>query len=98
MTILERSDRLLGRMEPFVGDQIAKALGSIGISVHTECNVTRVQRRSPGAPVQIWFEHSKTGPANIEADEILVAAGRVPNTRDIGLDSYPIEAGRLARR
>ncbi len=93
VTILERSDRLLGRMEPFVGDQIAKALGSIGISVHTECNVTRVQRRSSGAPVQIWFEHSKTGPANIEADEILVAAGRVPNTRDIGLDTIQLKPG-----
>lgn len=93
VTILERSDRLLERMEPFIGDQIAAAFRAIGITVHTEANVTGVQRRSPAAPIQIWFEHPKSGPASIEADEILVATGRVPNTRDIGLDSIQLKPG-----
>jgi pyruvate/2-oxoglutarate dehydrogenase complex dihydrolipoamide dehydrogenase (E3) component len=93
VTLLARSDRLLERMEPFVGDQIAAAFRAAGISVHTGVNVTRVQRSAPGAPVQIWFEHPKTGPASIEADEILVAAGRVPNTRDVGLDVIQLKPG-----
>jgi len=99
VTILERADRLLERMEPFVGDRIAAAFRSIGISVHTEINVTRVQRRTSASPsqmaspVQIWFENPKTGPASIETDEILVATGRVPNTRDIGLDSVQLKPG-----
>jgi dihydrolipoamide dehydrogenase len=86
-------------MEPFVGDRIAAAFRSIGISVHTEINVTRVQRRTSASPsqmaspVQIWFENPKTGPASIETDEILVATGRVPNTRDIGLDSVQLKPG-----
>jgi pyruvate/2-oxoglutarate dehydrogenase complex dihydrolipoamide dehydrogenase (E3) component len=90
LTLLARSDRLLERMEPFVGDEIAAALRATGISVHTEVNVTCVQRRGPGTPVQIWVEHPKTGPATIEADEILVATGRVPNTRDIGLEALQL--------
>jgi pyruvate/2-oxoglutarate dehydrogenase complex dihydrolipoamide dehydrogenase (E3) component len=93
VTILERAGRLLERMEPFVGDGIAAAFRSIGITVHTESNVTRVQRRSPATPVQIWFEHPKSGTASVEADEILVATGRVPNTRDIGLDSIQLKPG-----
>jgi pyruvate/2-oxoglutarate dehydrogenase complex dihydrolipoamide dehydrogenase (E3) component len=93
VTLLARADRLLERMEPFVGDQIATAFRAIGISVHTEVNVTRVQRRAPGAPVQIWFEHPKNGPATIEADEILIATGRVPNTRDIGLEAIQLKPG-----
>ena len=93
VTILARAGRLLERMEPFVGDQVATAFRAIGISVHTEVNVTRVQRRAPATPVQIWFEHPKTGPAAIEADEILVATGRVPNTRDIGLDTIQLKPG-----
>jgi pyruvate/2-oxoglutarate dehydrogenase complex dihydrolipoamide dehydrogenase (E3) component len=93
VTILARADRLLERMEPFVGDQIAAAFRAIGISVHTEVNVTRVQRRAPATPVQIWFDHPKAGPTAIEADEILVAAGRVPNTRDIGLDTIQLKPG-----
>jgi pyruvate/2-oxoglutarate dehydrogenase complex dihydrolipoamide dehydrogenase (E3) component len=93
VTILAHADRLLERMEPLVGDRIAGAFRAIGISVHTETTVTRVQRRSPGTPVQIWFEHPKTGSASMEADEILVAAGRVPNTRAIGLDSIQLKPG-----
>jgi dihydrolipoamide dehydrogenase len=80
-------------MEPFVGDQIATAFRAAGISVHTQVNVTRVQRSAPGTPVQIWFEHPKSGPASMEADEILVATGRVPNTRDLGLDAIQLKPG-----
>jgi pyruvate/2-oxoglutarate dehydrogenase complex dihydrolipoamide dehydrogenase (E3) component len=90
VTVLARSDRLLERMEPFVGDQIATAFRAAGISERTQVNVTRVQRGASGAPVQIWFEHPKTGPATMEADEILVATGRIPNTRDIGLESIQL--------
>jgi pyruvate/2-oxoglutarate dehydrogenase complex dihydrolipoamide dehydrogenase (E3) component len=93
VTLLARADRLLERMEPFVGDGIAAAFRAIGISVYTEVNVTRVQRRAPATPVQIWFEHPNTGLATIEADEILVAAGRVPNTSDIGLDGIQLKPG-----
>jgi dihydrolipoamide dehydrogenase len=93
VTILTQADRLLERMEPFVGDRIAAAFGAIGISVHTEVKVTRVQRSAPASPVQISFEHPKTGPASIEADEILVATGRVPNTRDLGLESIQLKPG-----
>ncbi len=93
VTILAHAGRLLERMEPSVGDRIADAFGAIGISVNTETTVTRVQRRAPGTPVQIWFEHPKRGSGSMEADEILVAAGRVPNTRDIGLDSIQLKPG-----
>jgi pyruvate/2-oxoglutarate dehydrogenase complex dihydrolipoamide dehydrogenase (E3) component len=93
VTLLARADRLLERLEPFVGDQIATAFRATGISVYTAVNVTRVQRRAPATPAQISFEHCKTGPASIEADEILVATGRVPNTRDIGLDAIQLKPG-----
>jgi pyruvate/2-oxoglutarate dehydrogenase complex dihydrolipoamide dehydrogenase (E3) component len=93
VTLLARSERLLEHMEPFVGDRIAAAFRGMGISVRTGVNVTRVQRRAPATPVQIWFEHPKTGQAGIEADEILVAAGRVPNTGDIGLDEIQLKPG-----
>jgi len=93
VTILERSDRLLGRMEPFAGDRLATTFRAIGITVHAGANVTRVQRRSPSGPVQIWFDDPKSGAASIEADEILVATGRIPNTRDIGLDSIQLKPG-----
>jgi pyruvate/2-oxoglutarate dehydrogenase complex dihydrolipoamide dehydrogenase (E3) component len=88
VTILDRGQRLLERYEPFVSEKITGKFRELGISVHSSVNVTRVQRRSPGSPVQIWWDS-----ASIEADEILVATGRVPNTKDIGLDSVSLKAG-----
>jgi len=70
VTLLDRADRLLARFEPFVGDRIAAKFRDLGISVRTSVNVTRVQRRAPSNPVQVWFDAE-----SIEADEILIATG-----------------------
>ncbi|MGP0071984.1 MAG: dihydrolipoyl dehydrogenase family protein [Bryobacteraceae bacterium] len=88
VTLLNRGDRLLERFEPFVGERIAAKFRDLGISVHASANVTRVQRASPGAPVQIWFDG-----VSIEADEILVATGRVPKTKNIGLEAVSLKPG-----
>jgi dihydrolipoamide dehydrogenase len=88
VTILDRGQRLLERFEPFVSEKMAARFRELGISVHSSVNVTRVQRQSPGSPVQIWWDA-----ACIEADEILVATGRVPNTKNIGLESVSLKPG-----
>jgi pyruvate/2-oxoglutarate dehydrogenase complex dihydrolipoamide dehydrogenase (E3) component len=88
VTILDRAAHLLSRFEPFVGETIAAGFRDLGMAVHTSANVTRVQRRSPGSPVQIWLNDE-----SIEADEILVAAGRVPNTRDMGFETVSLQSG-----
>ena len=88
VTLLDRADRLLERFEPFVGDKVAAKFRDLGISVHTSANVTRVQRPAPNMPVQVSFDG-----CSIEADEILVATGRVPNTRDIGLETVSLKPG-----
>jgi dihydrolipoamide dehydrogenase len=88
VTLLDHGDRLLERFEPFVSDKISTKFRELGISVHTAANVTCVQRRSPGGPVQVWFDGGI-----VEADEILVATGRVPNTKDIGLETVSLKPG-----
>jgi pyruvate/2-oxoglutarate dehydrogenase complex dihydrolipoamide dehydrogenase (E3) component len=88
VTLLNRGTRLLERLEPFVSETIAAKFASLGIAVHTAVNVTRVQRRAPSTPVQIWWDGE-----SIEADEILVATGRVPNTKDIGLETAALKPG-----
>jgi pyruvate/2-oxoglutarate dehydrogenase complex dihydrolipoamide dehydrogenase (E3) component len=88
VTVLARADRLLERMEPFVGTDIAAAFRASGVAVHTGVDVRRVERSAPANPVQIWFDNGQ-----IEADEILVAAGRKPNTSDIGLETIRLQPG-----
>jgi pyruvate/2-oxoglutarate dehydrogenase complex dihydrolipoamide dehydrogenase (E3) component len=88
VTLLDRADRLLERFEPFVGEKVAAKFRELGISVHNSTNVTRVQRPAPNMPVKVSFDGGC-----VEADEILVATGRVPNTKDIGLETVSLKPG-----
>src|SRR5580698_619603 len=93
VTLLNRGAQLLERFEPFVSDKIAAGFQDLGICVRTSVTVTRVERSSPGAPVQVWFDSPGKPTASVEADEILVATGRVPNTKDIGLEAVALKPG-----
>jgi dihydrolipoamide dehydrogenase len=90
VTMLDRGSRLLERFEPFVSEKVAATFRDLGITLHSSANVTRVERKSPGGPVQIWFNDPAT---KIEADEILVATGRVPQTQDLGLQTVGLKPG-----
>ncbi len=93
ITLLDRAPRLLERLEPFVSDRIAGKFRELGITVYSSANVTRVQRAAPGMPVRVWFHDPAESAQSIEADEILVATGRTPNTRDIGIETLSLKAG-----
>lgn len=82
-TVLVRGRRLLGRTEPFAGELVAEAMRGMGIDVRFGEPPARVERPAPGGPVTV---HTASG-ARVEADEILVAAGRDLAVRDIGLET-----------
>jgi len=86
VTMIVRSGLLSG-MEPFAGELVGKALREQGVTVLLNTVPTRVTRTAGGVQVE-------TGDGvTVEAEEILVAAGRTPRTRDIGLDSVGLKAG-----
>ena len=89
VTVVERADRLLGRVEPFASEAVAAGMREQGIAVRTGVAATGVERNVPGGAVRL---HTDDG-AVIEADELLVATGRTPNTRDLGLDTVGLEPG-----
>ncbi|TDE53580.1 NAD(P)/FAD-dependent oxidoreductase [Nonomuraea mesophila] len=92
-TLVVRGDGLLSRMEPFAGELLARSFAEAGIEVRTGLQVSRLERPEPGGKVTV---HLPEGPP-LEADEVLVATGRRPATRDVGLgtvglpDDVPIE-------
>ncbi len=100
VTIVEMMDHLLPREEPFAGAELQKALERQGITVITNTQVHRVQRRHPDGPVIVELREvlhdavSHTGD-RLEADEILVATGRVPLTADLGLESVGLDSGHF---
>jgi pyruvate/2-oxoglutarate dehydrogenase complex dihydrolipoamide dehydrogenase (E3) component len=85
--ILSRNERILGRFEPFVGDQLAAVFAKRGIMIRTKVNVVQAKRGNPNEPVEIELDNGSM----IEADELLVAVGRTPNTGDIGLETVGLK-------
>jgi pyruvate/2-oxoglutarate dehydrogenase complex dihydrolipoamide dehydrogenase (E3) component len=90
VTVIERGPRLLANLEPFAGDEIARAFADEDIEVLTDAEVVSVDRAAPDAPVTVEVEGGRT----IEADELLVAVGRLPSTADVGLDTIGLEPGK----
>jgi pyruvate/2-oxoglutarate dehydrogenase complex dihydrolipoamide dehydrogenase (E3) component len=86
VTVIEAAPRLLAREEPFAGEEVRKGFESDGIAVITEARMTRAERNDNG-PVTATLEDGRT----FDADEILVAVGRRPNTSDLGLDTVGLE-------
>ncbi|HEX3907526.1 MAG TPA: NAD(P)/FAD-dependent oxidoreductase [Mycobacteriales bacterium] len=91
VTVLCREERLLEHNEPFAGELLADRLRQDGADVRL--NVTTEQvRRGPisttdeGEPRGSEVTVTADGEA-IVADEVLIAAGRTPNSGDLGLDS-----------
>ncbi len=87
VTMLVRGGGLLPRMEPFAGELVTEALRAAGAQVRTEIEATSVTR--DGATVTVRLSDG----SSLEADEILIAAGRAPRTDDIGLDTVGLEPG-----
>ncbi|HEX4812797.1 MAG TPA: NAD(P)/FAD-dependent oxidoreductase [Nonomuraea sp.] len=88
-TVLVRGGGLLGRMEPFAGELVAESFAAAGIEVRTRTDVAAVERPEPGGKVTV---HLTDGPP-LEADELLVATGRRPATRDVGLSTVGLRDG-----
>jgi pyruvate/2-oxoglutarate dehydrogenase complex dihydrolipoamide dehydrogenase (E3) component len=89
VTIIQRGPRLLNGEDLDVAEEVNRILAAEGITVITSAEVDRVDGRS-GSAVTLQVR-SPSGEKVIQASDILVAAGRVPNTAGIGLESAGVE-------
>ena len=83
VTIVEPGSRPMGREDPDVAAEVQRILTEEGIQFLSEAEARNVQGRS-GEDVRV-IVHTPSGELAIEGSDILVAAGRAPNTSDIGL-------------
>ena len=86
VTVLARSELLSGN-EEFAGRLVREALVERGVDVRTGVQATEVRRGSDGVRVEV------SDGSVLEADEVLVAAGRRPRTDDLGLGAVGLEDG-----
>lgn len=79
----------MGREDPDVADAVKKVLVDEGIQVIESTQILNVDGRS-GERVSVAVR-TVSGEQDIDGSDILLAAGRTPNTRGIGLEEVGIE-------
>ncbi|KOX01914.1 MULTISPECIES: dihydrolipoyl dehydrogenase family protein [unclassified Streptomyces] len=98
VTVVHRGERLLARNEPFAGTLVGEELHNAGVRLRLGQSMSQVKRseardtgegRVHGGEVSVTLDDGTT----IVADEVVVAAGRTPNTDDIGLETVGLSAG-----
>ncbi len=90
VTLVEVADRLLGVEEPDASAIVERALTEAGVEVRTGVAVAAGRRDGPGGAVALDLADGST----VRADEVLVAAGRRPNTDRGGVTEAGIECDR----
>jgi pyruvate/2-oxoglutarate dehydrogenase complex dihydrolipoamide dehydrogenase (E3) component len=90
VTLIEASDRLLGREEPFAAEQVATSLRERGVDVRLGAKAVAVRRERTGGEVTVELDQG----LEVRADELAVAAGRRPRTDDLGLETVGLEPGK----
>ncbi len=83
--LIEVMDRILPTMDRDVSRVLARHLKSLGVSIRTSTTVTRVSKGDG------FVELTLSSGERIRVEKVLVAVGRVPNTRGLGLESAKVE-------
>jgi pyruvate/2-oxoglutarate dehydrogenase complex dihydrolipoamide dehydrogenase (E3) component len=89
VTVIEHGAQLAKREDPDVGAALLELLQDEGVQVLLETSVRRVEGRS-GEHIRLHLE-ARSGGEVIEGTDLLIAAGRTPNTQGIGLELAGIE-------
>jgi dihydrolipoamide dehydrogenase len=88
VTLIQSGPLLIPGCESFAGEMVRAALEKRGVKVLTETTAERVERAADGS-----LRLSLSNGSAVVADQILVAAGREPSTRDIGLETVGLKPG-----
>jgi dihydrolipoamide dehydrogenase len=84
VTILEMLPRLVPVEDEEVSKELARVFKKRGIDFHVGVKVEKVENTKSGVAVSISGEGKSQ--QRIEAEKILIAVGRKPNTENVGLD------------
>jgi pyruvate/2-oxoglutarate dehydrogenase complex dihydrolipoamide dehydrogenase (E3) component len=88
VTIIQRNERLVPREDPDIAQAIREILEDEGIRILTDADATRVEHRGGEVAVSVTVGATTT---EVVGSHLLVAAGRRPNTDDLGLEAAGVE-------
>lgn len=90
VTLVQRSKRLLKEYDPEISEVMEKFLKEQGIQLITGVFYNRIEQEGEIKKVHITVNGEKK---TIESEQILVAAGRTPNTEALNLDVAGVQVG-----
>ncbi len=90
VTLFERLPTLLATEEPRLVSRLMKVLAAEGVRLHCNADVRRVEHRPDGTHVLHAHVGASGDDVEVAVGGILVAAGRVPNMRGLGLEEIGV--------
>jgi glutathione reductase (NADPH) len=88
-TLVYRGDHLLRGFDHDLGKDLAHAMEIKGIRVLLNRNISKVE--AAGSKKQVTLDDGSA----LDADTVMLAVGRLPNTRDIGLEKAGVQTDRI---
>jgi len=88
VTVIEKSEHLLGHEDPDVAEEMAKILGEDGIDIHLGASASRVLQTPQGVALTVKMGDKEQ---TVTGSHLLVAVGRTPNTDALGLEAAHVE-------
>lgn len=92
VTVLEMLPRPVPLEDEEISTELGRAFRKRGIQMHTGAKVEKVTDSKSGVTVEFTASDGKK--QKLEAEKLLVAVGRKPNTEKIGLENTAIKAER----
>jgi len=92
VSVVQRSGQILTKEDKDMADEIMKVLGSEGVTFHLNASVLRV--KDLGSEKEIVLKDGEGNPVFLKAEKILVAMGRDPNVKALGLEGIGVEFDR----
>lgn len=89
VTILEYADHLISTMDHELGKSMQKILKKEGIDIRLNQSVYKTQ--NVGSKGKVFFKDKKGTEGELEADYILVAVGRSPYVKGLGLENTDVQ-------
>ncbi|QQL48991.1 mercuric reductase [Mucilaginibacter ginkgonis] len=88
VTILERGARIMAREDDDLAEEVREILLAEGIDILTGVKLQKIKKGQKGLTVKLIAGKDET---QLKCSHILVAAGRAPQTRSLGLDKTGVE-------
>jgi dihydrolipoyl dehydrogenase len=87
--VVELTEQLLPGIDRDLVQVVQQALRKRGVEIQLHTKVTGLQRR--GEHVTVSLAQDSTSTSTLEADHVLVAVGRRPNTDELGLEQTQVK-------